>query len=250
MLLRSRTTLVCGCSSTIKSSGVPMSGARSHIVLHRRLDLRTRGGSMLPACDWRARGQRKFRSIQPTSLFRAVCAGTRKHGSGYLFTAPNSQRVRMAFRPEPSSSRTVVVPQRLVKSNRKSTAAPAPAPGPTPQQLELERLTTENARLSLAQTEASEGLAAAQEDLLVAQKREAALSDLMSSAGCDTVELGPLSWSIDSAQQLLDDEVATRRALQVRRLPTIHTPHLSCVCRCVCHCCTHILTRAGAAGAN
>merc|ERR1719272_1394300 len=120
----------------------------------------------------------------------------------------------MAFRPEPSSSRTVVVPQRLVKSNRKSTAAPAPAPGPTPQQLELERLTTENARLSLAQTEASEGLAAAQEDLLVAQKREAALSDLMSSAGCDTVALGPLSWSIDSAQQLLDDEVATRRALQ------------------------------------
>ena len=155
----------------------------------------------------------------------------------------------MAFRPEPSSSRTVVVPQRLVKSNRKS-AAPAPATGPSPQQLELERLTTENARLSLAQTEASEGLAAAQEDLLVAQKREAALSDLMSSAGCDTVALGPLSWSIDSAQQLLDDEVATRRALQVRRLPTIHTPHLSCVCRCVCHCCTHILTRAGAAGAN
>ena len=98
--------------------------------------------------------------------------------------------------------------------------------------------------------QAREGLAAAQEDLLAAQKREASLSDLMSSAGCDTVTLGPLSWSIDSAQQLLDDEVATRRALQVRRLPTIHTHHLSCVCRYVYHCCTHILTRAGAAGAN
>ena len=128
--------------------------------------------------------------------------------------------VRMAFRPERS---TVVVPQRLVKSSRKS-AAPAPAPGPTPQQLELERLTTENARLSLAQTEASEGLAAAQEDLLAAQKREASLSDLMSSAGCDTVTLGPLLWSIDSAQQLLDDEVATRAALQVRALPPARNP--------------------------
>ena len=134
-------------------------------------------------------------------------------------TARNFRRVRMAFRPE----RTVVVPQRLVKSNRKS-AAPAPAPGPTPQQLELERLTAENARLSLAQTEASEGLAAAQEDLLAAQKREASLSDLMSSAGCDTVALGPLSWSIDSAQQLLDDEVATRAALQVRALPPARNP--------------------------
>ena len=118
--------------------------------------------------------------------------------------------------------RTVEVPKRLVKSNRKS-ATPAPA-GPTPQQLELERLTTENARLSHAQAEACEKLAAVQEDLLAAQKREASLSDLMSSAGCDTVALGPLSWSIDSAQQLLCDEEAARAALQVSCLPTIHAP--------------------------
>ena len=118
--------------------------------------------------------------------------------------------------------RTVEVPKRLVKPNRKS-ATPAPA-GPTPQQLELERLTTENARISLAQTEACEKLAAVQEDLLAAQKREASLSDLMSSAGCDTVALGPLSWSIDSAQQLLHEEEAARAALQVSCLPTIHAP--------------------------
>jgi hypothetical protein len=144
----------------------------------------------------------------------------------------------MAFRPE-----RLVVPQRLVKSNRKS-AAPAPATGPSPQQLELERLTTENARLSVAQTEASEGLAAAQEDLLAAQKREASLSDLMSSAGCDTVALGPLSWSIDSAKQLLDDEVATRAALQVR--PPAHNlcrPPFMCVPLRVSLLCPHLDAR-------
>lgn len=118
--------------------------------------------------------------------------------------------------------RTVEVPKRLVKSNRKS-ATPAPA-GPTPQQLEIERLTTENARLSQAQMEACEKLAAVQEELLAVQKREASLSDLMSSAGCDTVALGPLSWSIDSAQKLLDNEVAASAALQVSCLPTIHAP--------------------------
>ena len=145
--------------------------------------------------------------------------------------------------------RTVEVPKRLVKSNRKS-ATPAPA-GPTPQQLELERLTTENARLSHAQAEACEKLAAVQEDLLAAQKREASLSDLMSSAGCDTVALGPLSWSIDSAQQLLCDEEAARAALQVSCLPTIHAPppH-SCACRSLLHRCTHTSARAGAAAAN
>lgn len=146
--------------------------------------------------------------------------------------------------------RTVEVPKRLVKPNRKS-ATPAPA-GPTPQQLELERLTTENARISLAQTEACEKLAAVQEDLLAAQKREASLSDLMSSAGCDTVALGPLSWSIDSAQQLLHEEEAARAALQVSCLPTIHAPpppH-SCACRSLLHRCAHTSARAGAAAAN
>ena len=145
--------------------------------------------------------------------------------------------------------RTVEVPKRLVKSNRKS-ATPAPA-GPTPQQLELERLTTENARLSHAQAEACEKLAAVQEDLLAAQKREASLSDLMSSAGCDTVALGPLSWSIDSAQQLLCDEEAARAALQVSCLPTIHAPPTrSCACRSLLHRCTHTSACAGAAAAN
>ena len=54
LLLRSRATLACGCSISMRSSGVTMSGASSHIVLHRRLDLRTearRGGSISARCS-------------------------------------------------------------------------------------------------------------------------------------------------------------------------------------------------------
>ena len=71
ILLRS---LTCGCSSTIKSIGVPMSGARSHIVLHRRLDLRTRGCSMTPS--ERSEGS----STWPTgNLAGEICGRPRKN---------------------------------------------------------------------------------------------------------------------------------------------------------------------------
>ena len=123
--------------------------------------------------------------------------------------------------------------QRGAGKSTKRAAPVAPA-GPTrletqvQMQQDIERLTTENAKLTLAASEASEGHAAAQEDLEAAEKREGALSDLLSSAGCDTVALGPLSWSLAEAQQLLDDDEQCRAALQVRPACPQSTLYLAC----------------------
>ena len=78
------------------------------------------------------------------------------------------------------------LPHRKPATKGRREPAPPP-PGPTPEQLEIKALREENERLRAAEADAGEGLAAAKEELDEVGKREAALADLLASAGCDTL---------------------------------------------------------------
>jgi hypothetical protein len=114
------------------------------------------------------------------------------------------------------------LPHRKPATKGRREPAPPP-PGPTPEQLEIKALREENERLRAAEADAGEGLAAAKEELDEVGKREAALADLLASAGCDTLSLNNLSWSTADAQQLLEEEAEHLAALQASLQPATRT---------------------------
>lgn len=101
------------------------------------------------------------------------------------------------------------------KNVTKRGAAPPPPAGPSPEQMEIRRLTQDNARLSAAAAEATEDLEAAKEEAAEVGKREAALADLLAAAGYDTLSLNTLEWSAPAAQELLRQEAEQLVQLQV-----------------------------------
>ena len=114
------------------------------------------------------------------------------------------------------------LPHRKPATKGRREPAPPP-PGPTPELLEIKALREENERLRAAEADAGEGLAAAKEQLDEVGKREAALADLLASAGCDTLSLNNLSWSTADAQQLLEEEAEHLAALQASLQPATRT---------------------------